>query len=151
MLKILFCDVFDDETVERKMHNSVKPVESSARHNYATPNRSKVVALCIGMVALTAIETANAAFLWWDKTPVHTASLKECFSVVQEAMQSLNYQNIRLSRDEVAGTSSGVYTAVTCIGTNPPTAMVMSVGDDQNATRSASERLSKRIGGTIHP
>jgi len=123
----------------------------STTSSFFAGKAEKLPALCAGLALLAGAEAADAASLWWDKTRVHTASVRECLAIAHEAMQGLNYRNIRLSRDEVAGSAPGVYAAVTCVGTNPATAVVMVAGDQVDATRTASETLSKKIGGTIHP
>jgi len=64
-------------------------------------------------------------------------------------MRSLNYQHIRVSRDEIAGDRPGVYAAITCVGTSPATAVVMVVGDDDGATSGAKDELRQRIAGII--
>jgi hypothetical protein len=92
---------------------------------------------------------AAAAFLYWGKTSVHTSNLGECHSFANEAMGALNVQHIRVSPDEVAGTSGAAYAAITCVGTNPVTAIIMVVGDDGNETSSLRDSLQQKIAGII--
>jgi hypothetical protein len=93
--------------------------------------------------------TMQAAFLYWAKTSVHTKSLQECMSFADHAMRNLNYQHVRVSRDEIAGDGPGVYSVITCIGTNPVTAVVMVVGENGTATSSARDELRLEIAGII--
>lgn len=140
-----------NEQAQWSRYNGEKVDGVSTTSSFFAGKAEKLPALCAGLALLAGAEAADAASLWWDKTRVHTASVRECLAIAHEAMQGLNYQNIRLSRDEVAGSAPGVYAAVTCVGTNPATAVVMVAGDQVDATRTASETLSKKIGGTIHP
>ena len=55
----------------------------------------------IVVVLPLAVETVEAVSLYWGKTPVHTTKLRECPSFANEVMWNLNFQNIRLSRDEL--------------------------------------------------
>ena len=51
---------------------------------------------------LIAVETVEAVSLYWGETPAHTTKLRDCLSFANEVW-NLNFQNIRLSRDEVTG------------------------------------------------
>jgi hypothetical protein len=97
--------------------------------HFTTVCKPIATAAFAGMTLLCATGTAQAVSLYWGKTPVHTSRLQECLAFANDAMRNLNVQNIRLSRDEVAGTSGGTYAAITCVGTSPVTAVVMVAGN----------------------
>ncbi|WOJ89303.1 hypothetical protein RZS28_16115 [Methylocapsa polymorpha] len=94
--------------------------------------------------------TAGAVSLYWATTPVHTSKLNQCLSFAQDAMRDLNVQNIRLGRDEVAGTSGQAYAAITCIGTNPVTAVVMVAGEQDGPTGALRDGLKQKVAGIVN-
>jgi hypothetical protein len=111
--------------------------------------KSITTAAFAGITLVCVTGTAQAVSLYWGKTPVHTSKLQECLSFANDAMRSLNVQHIRLSRDEVAGTSGGTYAAITCVGTNPVTEVVMVGGNDNAETSRMRDALRQKIAGII--
>jgi hypothetical protein len=104
----------------------------------------------IGVSFLSTAKTAQAAYLYWGSTAVKTASTKTCFDFAYDTMRNLNFQNIRRSQNEVAGSSGGSYAAITCVATAPrTTAMVMVVGDNGNETARVRDDLRNKIAGII--
>ena len=104
----------------------------------------------VGMSFLSTARTAQAAYLYWGSTAVKTASTKTCFDFAYTAMQSLNFQNIRRSQNEVAGSSGRNYAAITCVATSPrATAVVMVMGDDGGETARVRDDLRNKIAGMI--
>jgi hypothetical protein len=115
--------------------------------NHITIRKLIFAVLFAGVAVLSIAGTANAFYLYWGKTHVNTSVLNVCHSFANDAMRSLNFQNIRLSQDEVAGTSGGTYAAITCVGTNPVTAIVMVVGNDNSETVLTRDNLKQKIAG----
>ncbi|WP_026608216.1 hypothetical protein [Methylocapsa acidiphila] len=113
----------------------------------ATTVKRPILLIAMGAALLLQPGTAGAASLFWSTTPVHTAKLNQCLSFARDAMHDLNVQSIRVSRDEVAGTSGGAYAAITCIGTNPATAVIMVVGDQDDETSALRDSLKQKIAG----
>lgn len=104
----------------------------------------------MGVSFLSTAKTAQAAYLYWGSTAVKTASTKTCFDFAYDTMRNLNFQNIRRSQNEVAGSSSGSYAAITCFATAPrATAIVMVVGDNGNETARVRDDLRNKIAGII--
>jgi hypothetical protein len=118
-------------------------------HPFAIIRRLAISAGVAAGMSLAAAENANAVSLYWAKTPVHSSVLNECLSFAYDAMRNLNIQNIRRSRDEVAGTSGGTYAAITRVGTSPVTAVVIVAGDDQGETSRVADSLRRKITGII--
>jgi dienelactone hydrolase len=115
--------------------------------NYLSTTRKLALSGFVAVVAsLSAAGDANAASLYWTKTPVKSASVKTCLSFASTAMRAAGMQNIRVSSMEVAGSRAGAYVAITCFNTAPlATAIVMATGDDLAETRRLSEHLQKKI------
>ena len=110
----------------------------------------KIQAVSIGaiLVFLSTPNNASAAYLYWGSPRVRTVSVQTCFSFANDTMRSLNFQNIRRSGNEVAGTRGSSYAAITCLGTNPnATAMVMVVGDNDDEVANTRNNLSDKISG----
>ncbi|PSB20696.1 hypothetical protein C7B65_07315 [Phormidesmis priestleyi ULC007] len=104
----------------------------------------------MGVFFLSTAKTAQAAYLYWGSTAVKTASTKTCFDFAYDTMRNLNFQNIRRSQNEVAGSSGGSYAAITCFATTPrATAIVMVVGDNGNETARVRDDLRNKIAGII--
>ncbi len=104
----------------------------------------------VGVSFLSTAKTAQAAFLYWGSTAVKTASTGTCFDFAYNTMRNLNFQNIRRSQSEVAGSSGGSYAAITCVATAPSaTAMIMVVGDDGGETARVRDDLRNKIAGII--
>ncbi|HAX80085.1 MAG TPA: hypothetical protein DCY88_30675 [Cyanobacteria bacterium UBA11372] len=100
----------------------------------------------LGISFLSTAKPAQAAYLYWGSTAVRTASTRTCFNFAYDTMRNLNFQNIRRSQNEVAGSSGRTYAAITCVATNPrATAMVMVVGDDGEETARVRDELSNKI------
>jgi len=98
------------------------------------------------IVSLIMAEAAAAVALYWAKTPVQTASVKDGLGFAYDAMRRANFQNIRRSADEVAGSSGGVYAAITCIGTSPRViAVIMVAGDNASEAARVRDLLRDRI------
>jgi hypothetical protein len=107
---------------------------------------ASITATVIGITFLLMAGTARAAFLYWGSTAVKTASVGNCLGFAQNAMHNLNFQNVRRSQNEVAGTSGGTYAAITCFATTPrATAIVMVVGDDGGETARVRDSLRTKI------
>lgn len=103
-----------------------------------------------GLCFLSTAKAAQAAYLYWGSTVVKTASTKTCFDFAYDSLRSLNFQNIRRSQNEVAGSSGGSYAAITCVATNPrATAMVMVIGEDGGETARVRDNLRNKIAGII--
>ena len=114
------------------------------------PSQKLYVATFLGPAFFAAALRAGAVALWWTKTPVHTSSHNVCISFADTAMRSLNFQNIRRSPDEVAGTTGGVYAAITCVATNPAAiAIIMVAGNDQPETTRVASSLRQKIAGIV--
>jgi hypothetical protein len=118
---------------------------------YLTTTRKLAISAFVAAVAfLSTAGNANAAALYWTKTPVKSASVKTCLSFASSAMSELGMQNIRISSMEVAGTRGGVYAAITCFATAPrATAIAMAAGDNGSETKQLSEELQRKIGGIV--
>jgi hypothetical protein len=82
---------------------------------------------------------ASAVSLYWAKTPVQSASVKDGLGFGYGVMARNHFQNIRRSADEVAGSSGATYAAITCIGTAPRVTAVIMVASD-NAGEAARVR-----------
>lgn len=94
--------------------------------------------------------SADAASLWWTKTPVKSASVRTCLDFAATAMREVGMQNIRVSSMEVAGTRGSVYAAITCFATTPrATAIAMASGDNGVDTKRVSEELQNKIAGIV--
>lgn len=111
--------------------------------------------LCVSGLAISAAlfsstaKAAQAAHLYWGSTAVGTASTRTCYDFAYTAMRSLDFQDIRRSQSEVAGSRGGSYAAITCLGSSPrATALVMVVGDDGGETARMRDILRRRIAGT---
>ncbi|XGV97067.1 MAG: hypothetical protein ACAF41_30645 [Leptolyngbya sp. BL-A-14] len=103
-----------------------------------------------GLSFLPTAKAAQAAYLYWGSTAVKTDSVRTCFAFAYDAMRNLNFQNIRRSQNEVAGSSGGTYASITCIATNPrATAIVMVVGEDGSETARVRDDLRTKIAGII--
>ena len=114
------------------------------------PSRKLYLATFLGPAFFATALQAGAVALWWVKTPVHTSSHNACISFADTAMRSLNFQNIRRSPDEVAGTTGGVYTAVTCVATNPAAiAIIMVAGNDQAEATRVAGTVRQKIAGIV--
>jgi hypothetical protein len=90
---------------------------------------------------------AIATTLSWRTTPLHTPFLSDCLSFARDAMRALSFQNIHVKSNEVSAEHAGAIISVTCVGTRPPTAVVMGAGDDSNATTASVNALAQRIAG----
>ncbi|GAA4018389.1 hypothetical protein GCM10022631_34190 [Deinococcus rubellus] len=95
--------------------------------------------------------SASAASLYWTSTPTNAGRTSTCLSFAQSSFRYLGYQGIRVTPGiEVSGSKSGVYVAVTCIGTQPrATAMVMAVGDDGNLVNKLQGEMALRVSKVI--
>jgi hypothetical protein len=103
-----------------------------------------IVALCLHAAG------AEAAYLYWASVKVKTASVGTCMNFAHGTLSGLNYQGIRVSASEVAGSANGVYVAITCLGTpGRATAMVMAVGEQGAPVAQARDRVRDRIAGMI--
>lgn len=103
-----------------------------------------------GLSFLSTAKAAQAAYLYWGSTAVKTTSTKTCFDFADDAMRNLNFQNLRRSQSEVAGSSGGTYASITCIATHPrATAVVMVVGEDGGETARMRDTLRSKIAGII--
>lgn len=111
---------------------------------------ASVILSLIGVSFLATAQAAQAAYLYWGSIAVKTASTKTCFDFAYDTMRNLNFQNIRRSQNEVAGSSGGSYVAATCVATAPrTTAMVMVFGDSGNETARVRDDLRNKIAGII--
>lgn len=115
-----------------------------------TQSRTLALSALMAAASLFAPQGANAAALYWTKTPVNSASVKTCLSFASSAMRAAGMQNIRVSPMEVAGSRGALYAAITCFNTAPrASAIVMAVGDDLAETRRLSEELQGKIAKVI--
>ena len=114
-------------------------------------NRIGAVGLTLslaGLSFLSTAQTAQAAYLYWGSTAVRTASVKVCFDFAYDTLRNLNFQNIRRSQNEVAGSSAGSYAAITCVATSArATEIVMVVGDKGSETARVRDSLRNKIAG----
>jgi hypothetical protein len=102
------------------------------------------VAVFVGL----ALQSAQAASLYWASTPVKTSSVRTCIAFAGDAMRLTNMQNIRRQPNEVAGTTGGTYAAITCLATGSrATAMVMTAGDNGAETQRVRDMLRAKIAG----
>jgi hypothetical protein len=117
-----------------------------AIHGKLLQSRLLVLSALMAGAAMMAPQGANAAALYWTKTPVKSASFKTCLSFASSAMRAAGMQSIRVSAMEVAGSRGAMYAAITCFSTAPrASAIVMAVGDDLAETRRLSEELQGKI------
>src|SRR5579859_1529993 len=88
--------------------------------------------------------------LYWSAPRVKTTKLAPCLRFAQDTMKFFNLQNIRVSRDEVAGTTADSYAAITCLGTTGnATAVVMVAGSNGNEASDLRNKLRDHIAGII--
>lgn len=100
----------------------------------------------MGSAFLVISGAAQAAYLYWASTPVRSASVSTCFDFAYSVMQSQNFQGIRRTQSEVAGSSGSTYASITCIGTpRRATAVVMVAGDEGNETTRVRDNLRNQI------
>jgi hypothetical protein len=104
---------------------------------YLIPPAASIARRCLYALTAflcTAPLVSQASYLYWAKAPDNASSLQPslqtCMSLAGDALRGLHFEHVRFSRDEVAGDRVGVYAAITCVGTRPPTAVVMVVGDN---------------------
>jgi hypothetical protein len=115
------------------------------------PSLKFYLATFLGAAFFAVAMQAGAVALWWAKTAVHTSLHNTCISFADTAMRSLNFQNIRRSPDEVAGTTGGAYAAITCVATNPAAiAIIMVAGNDQAETTRVAGSLRQKIAGIVN-
>lgn len=102
-------------------------------------------------VTISLASSADAASLYWTSTSTNAGRTSTCLSFAGDSFRSLGYQSIRVTRGvEVSGSKSGVYVAVTCIGTQPrATAVVMAVGDDGNLVNKLQAEMALRVSKVI--
>jgi len=112
--------------------------------------QSRLISAAAAAFLLVVPGTAGAVSLYWATTSVHTSKLNQCLSFAQDAMRDLNVQNIRLGPDEVAGTSGGAYAAITCIGTNPVTAVIMVAGEQNGPAGALRDGLKQKVAGIVN-
>lgn len=119
--------------------------------NFSTRIRiAGVTATFIGVALLLLAETALAVSLYWGSTAVKTDSVANCLGFAQTAMRALNFQNVRRSQQEVAGTSGGTYAAITCIATTPrATTIVMVAGNDTSETARVRDSLRQKVASIV--
>jgi len=105
----------------------------------------------VAALAIAFASSASAASLYWTSTPTNAGRTSTCLSFARDSFRSLGYQGIRVTPGvEVSGNKSGVYVAVTCIGTQPrATAMVMAVGDDGTLVNRLQGEMALRISKVI--
>jgi hypothetical protein len=117
---------------------------------FSTTMRPGVTAALVGVAVLAWSGPALAVSLYWASTAVKTASIKECLGFADTAMRGLNFQKVRRSQNEVAGTSGGTYAAVTCVGTAPrATAIVMVAGNDGGETARVRDSLRQKVAAIV--
>jgi len=109
-----------------------------------------VMALMIGAGAPATPPPNCSAFLYWASPRVKTAKLPACLRFAKDTMNFYHLQNIRVSADEVAGTTSDSYAAMTCIGTNGNAiAMVMVSSSNGNSAMDLRNKLRDHVQGII--
>ena len=89
-MKDQLCRSMGNEQVQWSRYNGEKVDGVSTPSSFFAGKAKKLPALCAGLALLAGAEAADAASLWWDKTRVHTASVRECLAIAHEAMQGLN-------------------------------------------------------------
>lgn len=119
--------------------------------SFAHPSKLAISSLLAAAGLFSTAGSANAAWLYWTKTPVKSASVATCMSFASSAMRGAGMQNIRVSSMEVAGSRGGVYAAITCFNTAPrATAVAMAAGDNSDDTKLLSQELQHKIAGIIN-
>jgi hypothetical protein len=107
------------------------------------------IVLSIGATAPAAPPNCPVS-LYWASPRVKTAKLPTCLRFAQDTMKFFNLQNIRVSRDEVAGTTANSYAAITCVPTTGnATAMVMVAGSNGNEAQDLRNKLRDHVAGII--
>ena len=107
-------------------------------------------AVLLTTFAFTALSPApaDAAYLYWSRVGVQTASEPTCFSFARAVARD-TLGNVRFTPGvEVAGTQGGSYAAMTCVGrgaNNRAMAVIMVMGDDQAAAIRLRDDLAARI------
>lgn len=88
--------------------------------------------------------------LYWASARVKTAKIPPCLRFAKDTMNFFHLQNIRVSGDEVAGTTTNSYAAMTCVGTpGNATAMVMVAGSNGGEAMDLRNKLRDHVAGII--
>ncbi len=88
--------------------------------------------------------------LYWASPRVKTAKVAPCLRFARDTMTFFHLQNIRVSGDEVAGTTADSYAAMTCIATNGNAiAMVMVASSNGNEGQDLRNKLRDHVAGII--
>jgi hypothetical protein len=122
-------------------------MKTLAAQKTSTTWRNAAIVATLLVTSVAGLAAANATTLSWRTTSLHTPYLSDCLSFARGAMQALGYQNIRVKSNEVSAEHAGAIIAVTCVGTKPPTAIVMGAGNDDNATSTSVRELAQRLAG----
>lgn len=106
--------------------------------------------LMVVVIATALTHHAQAAALFFEKTPVKSASEKTCFRFARDVLHDLQFQNVHKSDAEVAGEKDGAYISVTCVGRGgdqPAIAVVMGIADTFDVARRVGQLVATRVKG----
>ncbi|TSA83720.1 hypothetical protein FNU79_12000 [Deinococcus detaillensis] len=105
------------------------------------------ILILIAAVTLSLTSSADASYLYWTSTSTKAERISTCLRFAKDGFSDLGYKGIRFTPGvEVSGSKSGVYVAVTCIGTQPrATAVVMGMGGDGKLVNKLQAELAQRI------
>ena len=99
-----------------------------------------------GLVALVLAETSSAAALFWNKVITTQRTYEGCM----RSARRNSLINVRVSQDEVAGTSldGKVYVAITCVGRGAnqrAVAFIAGTGDDFAQVRQQVQAVAEEV------
>ena len=109
------------------------------------------VVLLIGATTPAAAPPPNCPVsLYWASPRVKTTKVNTCLRFARDTMGFFHLQNIRVSGDEVAGTTANSYAAITCLNTTGnASAVVMVAGSNGNEAQDLRNKLRDHIAGII--
>ena len=95
--------------------------------------RFTLALLIAGVLFAGQLPNAKADYLYWTDAVLGTSSLTNGYNIAEQTLRRANASGIRRQSTEVAGTISGSYVAIHCVGTAPRvTAIIMVVGPNQS-------------------
>jgi|GEM_PF-2971368 len=111
--------------------------------------RSVAILVLAALFTITTTSSTNAAALWWKKVITRQKTHQRCMQAAQDGV-SRTLRNIRISPDEVSGTSldEKVYVAITCVergGNQRAVAIIAGVGDDPSAVRPVVDNTAEQV------
>jgi hypothetical protein len=98
-----------------------------------------------------ATSSASADALYFEKTPVKTASEATCLRFAGDTARSLSFQNGHQNPSEVAGVKNGVYVSITCVGRGQQDAIavVMAVGSNFGLAQQVGHQVADKVKGVV--